>query len=95
MRDVLHDTDIWGHFHGEKRLGLFSLALKQVWTYWSWVIVSMTQYEIRCIFVVMGLNAFFIVLPHWDNRSKAYMLTRGAGTNFQVGGGGGVLNGNF
>ena len=24
-------------------------------------------YEIRCLFVAVGLNAPFIVLPHWDN----------------------------
>ena len=26
-------------------------------------------YEIRCLFVAVGLNARFIVLPHWDNMS--------------------------
>ena len=24
-------------------------------------------YEMRCLFVAVGLNARFIVLPHWDN----------------------------
>ena len=27
-------------------------------------------YEIRCVFVAVGLNALFIVLPHWDNMSQ-------------------------
>ena len=26
-------------------------------------------YEMRCLFVAVGLNARFIVLPHWDNIS--------------------------
>ena len=26
-------------------------------------------YEMRCLFVAVGLNAQFIVLPHWDNMS--------------------------
>ena len=26
-------------------------------------------YEMRCLFVVVGPNARFIVLPHWDNMS--------------------------
>ena len=32
-------------------------------------------YEIRCLFVAVGPNARFIVLPHWDNMSQAHMLT--------------------
>ena len=32
-------------------------------------------YEMRCLFVAVGLNARFIVLPHWDNMSQAHMLT--------------------
>ena len=32
-------------------------------------------YEMRCLFVAVGLNALFKVLPHWDNMSQAYMLT--------------------
>ena len=31
--------------------------------------------EMRCLFVAMGLNALFIVLPHWDNMSWTHMLT--------------------
>ena len=26
-------------------------------------------YEMRCLFVAVGPNARFIVLPHWDNMS--------------------------
>ena len=26
-------------------------------------------YEMRCLFVAVGINALFIVLPHWDNMS--------------------------
>ena len=27
-------------------------------------------YEMGCLFVAVGPNAHFIVLPHWDNMSK-------------------------
>ena len=26
-------------------------------------------YEMKCLFVAVGRNALFIVLPHWDNMS--------------------------
>ena len=45
----------------ETRLGLFSLGGRQVWAY--------SVYEMRCLFIVVGLIACFIVLPHWDNMS--------------------------
>ena len=32
-------------------------------------------YEMRCLFVAVGPNARFIVLPHWDYMSQAHMLT--------------------
>ena len=32
-------------------------------------------YEMRCLFVAVGLNACFIVLPPRDNMSLAHMLT--------------------
>ena len=32
-------------------------------------------YKMRCLFVAVGPNARFIVLPHWDNMSQANMLT--------------------
>ena len=31
-------------------------------------------YEMRCLFVAVGPNARFIVLPHWDNMSQAHMI---------------------
>ena len=31
-------------------------------------------YEMRCLFVAVGPNAHFVVLPHWDNMSQAHML---------------------
>ena len=31
-------------------------------------------YEMRCPFVAEGPNARFIVLPHWDNMSRAHMI---------------------
>ena len=31
-------------------------------------------YDMRCSFVAVGLNARFIVLPHWDNMSQAHMI---------------------
>ena len=30
-------------------------------------------YEMRCLFVAMGLNARFIVLPHRDNKGLSYI----------------------
>ena len=31
-------------------------------------------YEMRCLFVAVGLNARFIVLPHWDNMLLAKVV---------------------
>ena len=31
-------------------------------------------YEMRCLFVAVGPNARFIVLPHWNNMSQAHMV---------------------
>ena len=31
-------------------------------------------YEMRCLFVAVGPNTRFIVLPHWDNMSQAHMI---------------------
>ena len=54
-------------------LDVFILSQEQVWTF----SVSGDQiYEMRCLFVVVGLNARFKVLPHWDNMSQAHMLTQ-------------------
>ena len=33
-------------------------------------------YEMRCLFVAVGINALFIVLPHWDNTQSHYTDTR-------------------
>ena len=64
---AIDDTNIQGHFHGEKQFGQ-----KQVWTY---SVLDDQIYGIRCPFVALGPNARFIVLPHWDNMSKVHMLT--------------------
>ena len=47
-------------------LDVFSLSREQVWTF---SVLGDQIYEIRCLFVAVGLNARFIVLPHWDNMS--------------------------
>ena len=49
-----------------KTLVLFSLGRKQVWT--CTVLVGQI-YDMRCLFVAVGLNALFIVLLHLDNMS--------------------------
>ena len=48
----------------ENKFGLFSVLGDRI-----------RIYEMRCPFVAVGLNARFIVLPHWDNMSQAHMLT--------------------
>ena len=45
---------------------VFSLSQEQIWTF---SIMGDRIYEMRCLFVAVGLNALFIVLPHWDNMS--------------------------
>ena len=45
-------------------LDVFSLSQEQVWTF---SVLGDRIYEMRCLFVAVGLNARFIVLPHWDN----------------------------
>ena len=47
-------------------LDVFSLSRKQLWTF---SILGDQIYEMRCLFVAVGLNARFIVLLHWDNMS--------------------------
>ena len=32
-------------------------------------------YEMRCLFLALGLNAHFIVLPHWDNMRTMQAVT--------------------
>ena len=47
-------------------LDVFSLRQEQVWTF---SILVYRIFEMRCLFVAVGLNALFIVLPHGDNMS--------------------------
>ena len=47
-------------------LDVFSLSQEQVW---SFSVLGDSIYEMRCLFVAVGLNARFRVLPHWDNMS--------------------------
>ena len=59
-----------------RQLGSYSRR-KQVWTYSVLVenkfrlfqVLGDRIYEMRCLFVAVGPNARFIVLPHWDNMS--------------------------
>ena len=44
-------------------LDIFSLRREQVWTF---SVLADRIYEMRCLFVAVGLTALFIVLPHWD-----------------------------
>ena len=47
-------------------LDVFSLGREQVGTF---SVLGERIYEMRCLFVAVGFNALFIVLPHWDNVS--------------------------
>ena len=59
-----------------RQLGSYSRR-KQVWTYsvldenkfGLFQVLGDRIYEKMCPFVAVGLNARFIVLPHWDNMS--------------------------
>ena len=53
-------------FTAKTSLAVFSLRQEQVWTF---SILGDPIYEMRCLFVAVGLYARFIVLPHWDNMS--------------------------
>ena len=55
--DILRRTDSLGHIHAENQFGRFQSLGDRI-------------YEMRCLFVAVGLNALFIVLPHWDNMSR-------------------------
>ena len=59
-------------FMAKTCLDIFSLSREQVLTF---SVLGDRIYETRCPFVAVGLNAHFIVLPHWDNMSQAHMLT--------------------
>ena len=53
-------------FMAKTSLDVFSLSQEHVWTF---SVLGDQIYEMRCPFVSVGLNACFIVLPHWDNMS--------------------------
>ena len=54
-------------FAAKTSLEVFSLRCEQVWTLSA---LGDGIYEMRwLVFVAGGLNALFIVLPHWDNMS--------------------------
>ena len=58
-------------FKTKTSLDVFSLRREQVWTF----SVSGDQiYEMRRLFVAVGLNARFIVLPHWDTPGRPVMF---------------------
>ena len=59
-------------FTAKTSLDIFSLRREHVWTF---SVLGDQIYEMRCLFVAVGLNALFIVLPNWDNMSQAHMLT--------------------
>ena len=53
-------------FTAKTSFDVFSLSREQVWTF---SVLGDRIYEKRCLFVAVGFNARFIVLPHWDNMS--------------------------
>ena len=48
------------NFMAKTSLNVFSLIQEQVW---SFSVLGYRIYEMRCLFVVVGPNALFIVLP--------------------------------
>ena len=57
-------------FTAKTSVDVFSLRRELVWTV---SVLGDQIYGMRCLFVAVGLNALFIVLPHPDNMS--HMLT--------------------
>ena len=55
-----------GIFTGKTSVDVFSHSREQVLTL---SVLGDRIYEMRYLFVAVGLNAPFIVLPHWDNMS--------------------------
>ena len=53
-------------FKAKRSFDVSSLSREQVWTF---SVLGDRIYEMRGPFVAVGLNACFIVLPHWDNMS--------------------------
>ena len=52
-------------FTAKISLDVFSLSREQIWTFSVFDVI----YEMKCLFVTVGPNARFIVLPYWDNMS--------------------------
>ena len=48
-------------FTAKTSLDIFSLRREQVWTF---SVLGDRIYGMRCLFLAVGLNALFIVLPH-------------------------------
>ena len=53
-------------FTAKTTLDIFSLRREHVGTF---SVLGDRMYEMRCVFVAVGLNTLFIVLPHWDKMS--------------------------
>ena len=53
-------------FIAKTSFDIFSLIREQVLTF---SVLGDQIDEMGCLFVAVGLNARFIVLPHWDNMS--------------------------
>ena len=53
-------------FTAKTSLDVCRLRQEQVWTF---SVLGDRIYEMRCLFVAVGLNALSIVLPHWNNMS--------------------------
>ena len=51
-------------FTSKTSFDVFSFSREQVWTF---LVLGDRIYNMRSLFVAVGLNARFIVLPHWDN----------------------------
>ena len=51
-------------FTAKTTLDVFSLRRENVWTF---SVLGDRIYEMKCLFVAVGLNVLFIVMPHWDN----------------------------
>ena len=56
-------------FTAKNSLDVFSLSREQVWTF---SVLGDRIYEMRCLFVAVGLNAHFIVLPLWAFFEDSY-----------------------
>ena len=66
MLEVLRVPTARVIFTAKTSFDVFSVSRGQVLTF---SVLVDRIYEMRCLFVAVGLNAPFIVLPHWDNMS--------------------------